>query len=836
MKAFFAALLVSVLVGCAASHEGNPGGASSGSGVMTFLALRDSVLVPQCGSCHSEVSNYDAVKSWGSSGVLLSNITRMPPGAPLEAALVTKIQAWIDAGMLLQEAIPEITSVKPEAGPLRTAITVTGNNLANVQSVTLGSSPCSLLPGGGNTSFRCLAEVQEAGALPLKVVTGAGFTTKEAAFTFAASAVSTVDEENCTGTPSITSIDSDLERVVTKGLVTVNGSGFKDCTVIEIGDRRCAIRTLYSPEKLDCAPVETYVSNQKVDVVASNGTTAALVKGGFTTPVYPNSLSVANFISSRCASCHTGSGGNPVSLANYNNNLKNGLVFPGNTSSPLIAKGRDPSHAAAKGTYTIASHEVKALEKWIGPRQAIQIAALVFNQLAPNRVQLSLPVRLQTNNFGNIRKGAYAIVGKQLGVSQAYNVNASGVIYSLSFSTPLRTTPGKVDVTLRNGPTVYANGDEVPGEEATMVAALDYVLPPTISSVTPASISSKGTAGIQIAGTNFQENGVTVSFLDTASKEQAKCGVTSAKTDKVVCDAVAMPPGAYTMQLKNNTDLQVVKTAVNVLAADPPTITSITPQTGPSTGKTEVTIEGGGFFTTGGTLRVTVSGVACGLNIAKTDADTIVCTTGGNMTPGSQPLVITNPDGQKVASTFTVIAAPSISSIAPNLISNLETILLRVNGNLFETGLTATIGGFPCDVTGAVTSGRFDCNTNDVKGGETKYTPGKNTLVVTLQNGQQTQTDVTVVGAASYGEMKQILINNCVACHGAMTNNPSGANYDMSTFAALTAKIERVRPGDAAGSLLYSRLTNMPPNNGLMNSNPSLANVIKAWIDGGAPP
>ncbi len=87
-----------------------------------------------------------------------------------------------------------------------------------------------------------------------------------------------------------------------------------------------------------------------------------------------------------------------------------------------------------------------------------------------------------------------------------------------------------------------------------------------------------------------------------------------------------------------------------------------------------------------------------------------------------------------------------------------------------------------------------------------------------------TQTvDVTVprgnTGVSFANEVKSIIDNNCVSCHG-----PGSARGDLSTPAAVASRASQVKARTGNGS--------MPPGGGLT---PAQINLIACWVDDGAP-
>ena len=130
----------------------------------------------------------------------------------------------------------------------------------------------------------------------------------------------------------------------------------------------------------------------------------------------------------------------------------------------------------------------------------------------------------------------------------------------------------------------------------------------------------------------------------------------------------------------------------NCTNAPPPTVASIAPLNGPSSGGTLVTITG--TFHAGATAAI--GGVA--LSGVTVTGDTVLSGTTGAHAPGSgNAVVVTNPDQQSGTCTCTYTydpsPAPSVASIAPANGPSAGGTVVTISGTDFQSGATATIGG-----------------------------------------------------------------------------------------------------------------------------------------------
>jgi len=229
-------------------------------------------------------------------------------------------------------------------------------------------------------------------------------------------------------------------------------------------------------------------------------------------------------------------------------------------------------------------------------------------------------------------------------------VAASGVSVANS-STITATTPahaaGSVDVTVTN-----------PGSSSgTLNSGFTYVNPtaPAVTSVTPNSGPTGGGTTVTIGGANFV-SGATVTFGGAPAT-----GVSVSSSTSMTAVTPAHSAGPVTVTV-TNPDLQSASLTAGFAYVNPtgPTVTSVTPNSGPTGGGTPVTISGSNFVS-GAT--VTFGGTpASGVSVSSSTSMTAV--TPGH-SAGSVTVTVTNPDLQSASLTggFTYGTPAAISFI-----------------------------------------------------------------------------------------------------------------------------------------------------------------------------
>jgi hypothetical protein len=130
---------------------------------------------------------------------------------------------------------------------------------------------------------------------------------------------------------------------------------------------------------------------------------------------------------------------------------------------------------------------------------------------------------------------------------------------------------------------------------------------------------------------------------------------------------------------------------VRPAVAQPPTVASVTPSSGPTTGGTAVTVSGANFQN-----NATVSfGGAPATSVNVTSSTSIAATTPAHAA-GAVDVVVTNGDGHSgtLAAGFTYqVPAPTITSITPNSGPTSGNTFVTIKGTNFQAGATVTIGG-----------------------------------------------------------------------------------------------------------------------------------------------
>ena len=232
------------------------------------------------------------------------------------------------------------------------------------------------------------------------------------------------------------------------------------------------------------------------------------------------------------------------------------------------------------------------------------------------------------------------------------------------------------------------------GQQSAPSTQVTYAVPaapsaPTITSVSPTSGPATGGTQITITGTNFV-TGATVRVGGALAP-----GITLLSSTQLRATTPAGSAGARDVQVTNASGSSATRVGGFTYTAPSttPTLTSISPTSGPTTGGTTITLTGTNFVS-GATVRV--GGVAA-TNVAFSSATRVTARTPAG-TAGARDVQITNPNGQSAtrAGAFTYTApstTPTLTSISPTSGPTTGGTTITLTGTNFVSGATVRVGG-----------------------------------------------------------------------------------------------------------------------------------------------
>jgi hypothetical protein len=231
---------------------------------------------------------------------------------------------------------------------------------------------------------------------------------------------------------------------------------------------------------------------------------------------------------------------------------------------------------------------------------------------------------------------------------------------------------GTIDVTVTTEHGTSATG---------AMTKFTYAPPPTVTSVIPSGGPTAGGTTITISGTGFMEGSTSVSFAGTTAS-----GVTVVSSTQLTA---VLPPGATgTVPIKVMTP-GGTSNAGNFTYIPRPTVGSVGPSSGPSTGGTQVTISGSGF-TSDATVKFG-DAAASGVTVS---ADGTRITAPSPAGTGTVDVTVTTQGGTSATSNGTKFTYEAVTQLAETGegSSGLSPIVQALLGSLaFLIGLVALL-------------------------------------------------------------------------------------------------------------------------------------------------
>ncbi len=212
---------------------------------------------------------------------------------------------------------------------------------------------------------------------------------------------------------------------------------------------------------------------------------------------------------------------------------------------------------------------------------------------------------------------------------------------------------------------------------------------PVLVSLSPASGSTSGNVSLTLSGSNF--SGVSTVLVGGApatvvGRTSNSIQVLTPPGNAGAVDVTVLNPGAQGSTLTGG--------YLYVTPPGPPSVTDVSPATGPTAGATVITVSGSSFKQ-GAEVSLEVSGTAlAATNVVVVNSTQLRATTPAHAA-GQARLIVRNPADAlegSLASAFTYLAPPTVTSITPSsgFTSGGSTITLQ--GTSFRTGAAVRFG------------------------------------------------------------------------------------------------------------------------------------------------
>ncbi|MCX7293685.1 IPT/TIG domain-containing protein, partial [Janthinobacterium sp.] len=450
--------------------------------------------------------------------------------------------------------------------------------------------------------------------------------------------------------PTITGVSPALGPVSGGTAVTITGTGFTGATALKFGSNNgLSVTVLNSTTITATSPAGTGVVN--VFVTTPGGTNAADPSNQFTYVPAPAITSIS-------PTAGPGGGGTTVTINGSNFTGATAVTFGATAAIGYTVNSATQITATApagSGTVDVRVTTVGGTSATSAADQFTYVGAPVVSSISPTAGPAAGGTTV------TIRSGATAATG--------YTVNSATQITA--------TAPAGVG-------TVDVRVTTVGGTSATSAAdQFTYVAAPVVSSVSPTAGPAVGGTTVTISGTNFS-GATAVRFGATAAT-----GFTVNSATQITATA---PAGVGTVDVRVTTSGGTSATG----AADQftyvavPTVTSLSPASGPIAGGSTVTISGTNFS---GATAVTFGGTAA-IGFPVNSATQITATApAGSGTVDVRVTTIGGTSATSANDQFTYVGAPVVSSILPTAGPVTGGSTVTISGTNLSGATAVTFGG-----------------------------------------------------------------------------------------------------------------------------------------------
>ena len=576
----------------------------------------------------------------GSGSGFTSRLITSPDGDIVEDRLVTATGsysatapvspagAWVIQMVALSALSapgPTVTSVSPGSGAAGggTAVAITGTNFVSGATVSFGSAAATNVVVSNSTTITATTPTGSAGAVAVTVTNPGGQSgSLTSGFTYVTGVtVSSVSPSN--GPPAGGTA------------VTITGTSFASGATVTFGSAAATNVVVVSATEITA--MSPAGSAGAVTVTVTSGGQNGSLNSGFTYVVPPSVTSV---------SPNSGSTGGGTAVTITGTNFAAGATV-------TFGAGRQGGDGSASATnvVVVSPTQITCMTP-AGNAGAVNVAVTVNGEtgtLTNGFTYITVPsVSSVSPSSGPAAGGtAITITGTNFatGATVTFGSAAATNVVVVSSTSITATTPagsaGAVTVTVT-----------VSGQGGSLANGFTYIVPPTVTAVSPSSGSTAGGTAVTITGTNFA-SGATVTFGSAAATN-----VVVASSTSITAATPAGSAGAVTVTV-TNPGVQSGSLTNGFTYVVAPTVTSVSPNNGPAAGGTAVTITGTNFAS-GATVTF---GGAAATNVVVVSGTSITATTPAHSSGAVTVTVTVNGQSGSLSSGFSYNAAVAMSFV-----------------------------------------------------------------------------------------------------------------------------------------------------------------------------
>jgi hypothetical protein len=562
---------------------------------------------------------------------------------------------------------PSVSGVGPSSGPTGggTSVTVTGSGFTGASQVYFGSVAASAFTVNSDTSITATAPAQLSGTVDITVVTTGG-----------TSAIFASDHYTYNATaPTVTAVSPNRGPTAGGTLVTITGTNFNGATQVTFGGVAATSVTILSATQITASAPAESAATVDVRVTTPYGTSATGAADQYT---YADT--VAPSVSSLNVTSGPMAGGTSVVITGSNFTAATAVLF-GNVAATSYTVNSDTQITVTSPTQAAGQVDVQVVTPYgTSPKSPFDL--FTYTAALPSVTSVS-------PNTGSTTGGtSVTITGSNFtGATRVYFGNVLATSFTFNSDSSITTispvqAAGVVDVTVA---TPLGCSATSASDRFTYTAAANS---PTVSSISPTSGSSGGGTSVTITGSNF--TGATQVYFGNVL-------ATSFTVNSATSITAVTPP-----QPAGGVDVRVVTAnAISALASGDvftynavvPTVTSVSPNTGLTTGNTQVVVSGTSFYGASAVKFGTTAALGFVVN-----SPTQITVTAPALSSGTYHVTVTGPGGTSTTSTadqYTAVTPPlpAVTGISPNNGPMAGGTSVTITGSNYTNVTAVTFGG-----------------------------------------------------------------------------------------------------------------------------------------------
>ena len=506
--------------------------------------------------------------------------------------------------------LPVVTSVTPNGGPVTgsTSVTITSSvpNFTGATAVTFGTIGATTFMVVNATTITATSPVEGAGTVDVTVTTPSG-----------TSVVSPGDQFTYFNVPTVTGVSPNQGPVAGGTSVTISGTNLAGATAVHFGTVAGTITNDTAGSITATSPGEG-AGQVDVTVTTPGGTSTTSTADQFTYIPAPTVTGVVP---------NAGPLGSGTSVVISGTNLSGATaVHFGGTAGAITNDTSGSVTATAPASVSAGTVDVTVTTP--GGTSAITANDEYTYDAVPTVTGVA-------PGGGPLGGTSVTISGTALsGASQVHFGGTAGAITNVTATSVTATAPaesaGTVDVTVTTPGGTSATSP--PNDSFTYFAA------PTVTGLSPTQGPSSGGTAVLISGTNLTTPGtITVDFGTVP-------GILTFDSPTSIQATAPAGTGIVNVTVTNEGGTSAISTADQFTYVPAPTVTGVSPNNGPTTGGTSVTITGTNLA---GATAVHFGGTAGAIT---NDTPTSITATAPAAGVGTVDVTVTTPGGTSATS------------------------------------------------------------------------------------------------------------------------------------------------------------------------------------------